>query len=60
MGRYEVSDEKKDAHDNVLSDRDNTGAKHLEGLNFIVDRGVEINVIGTNSGGNAKLEDFGR
>jgi hypothetical protein len=59
MGRNEVSDENKNTHDDVLSDRDDIRARHFEDLDFLIDRCIEINMVGTNASGNAKLEVFG-
>jgi len=59
MGRNKVSDEKEDTHNDVLSDRDDIGARHFEDLNFLINRCIEINMIGTNPSGDAKLEVFG-
>ena len=59
MGRNEVSDEKKNTHNDVLSDRDDIGARHFEYLDFLIDRCIEINMIGTNASGDTKLEVFG-
>jgi hypothetical protein len=59
MGRNEVPDKKKDTHNDVLSDRDDIGARHFEDLDFLIDRCIEINMVGTNASGDAKLEVFG-
>ena len=59
VGRNEVSDENKNTHDDVLSDRDDIGARHFEDLNFFIDCCIEINMVGTNASGDAKLEVLG-
>lgn len=59
MGRNKVSDEKKDTHNGVLSDRDDIRARHFDDLDFLIDRCIKINVVGTNASGDANLEVFG-
>lgn len=55
----EVADEQEDAHDNVLGDRDDVRAGDLEDLNFALDGGVEVDVVGADTGGDADLQVLG-
>ena len=56
VGRYEVPDEQEYAHDNVLRDRDDVRAGDFEDLDTLLDGGVEVDVVGADTGGDADLE----
>lgn len=61
VGRDEVADEDEDGHDNVLSDGDDVGAGDFgNGDTAIGGVGsVQVNVVGTNTGSDSKLELLG-
>lgn len=54
-----VPDEKEDAHDDMLSDGHDVRARHLEHLNTMLDGGIEVDVVGTDSRGDTDLEVLG-
>lgn len=57
----EVTDEDKDGHDNVLSDRDNVGASDLSNSNTAIGLvgSVQVDVIRSNTSGDGNLELLG-
>lgn len=61
VGRDEVADEEEDGHDDVLSDGDDVGAGDLSNGDTAVGGvgGVQVNVIGTNTGSDGELELLG-
>jgi hypothetical protein len=61
VGRDEVADEEEDGHDNVLSDGDDVGASDLGDGETAVGGvgGVQVNVVGTDTGSDSKLEVLG-
>lgn len=56
---HKVPDEEEDAHDDVLSDRHDVRARYLEHLDPVLDRSVEVDVVGPNAGGDAELQALG-
>lgn len=54
-----VPDEQEDRHHNVLSDRDDIGARDLQDLDTVLHSGVEVNVVGANTSGNTELKFLG-
>ena len=56
MSRDEVPDEEKDAHEDVLGDGHDVRAGDLQDLEALVDRGVQVDVVGADTGGDADLE----
>ena len=56
MRRDEVADEQEDAHDDVLGDRHDVRASHLEHLNAVLRRGVEVNMVGPYTSSDTNLE----
>lgn len=61
VGGDEVADEEEDGHDDVLSDGDDVGAGDLgDGDTTVGDVGdVKVNVVGTDTGSDSKLELLG-
>lgn len=61
VGGNEVADEGEDGHDDVLSDGDDVGTSHLSDGDTTVGlvSGIEINVVGTNTGGDGNLQVLG-
>ena len=61
VGRDEVTDQKEDGHDNVLSDRDNVGTGHFGDGNTTIGLvgGIEVDVVGANTGGDSELQLLG-
>lgn len=61
VGRDEVADEEEDGHDDVLSDGDDVRASDLSNGDTAVGGvgGVQVNVIGTNTGSDGELELLG-
>lgn len=61
VGRDEVADEGQDGHDDVLSDRDDVGARDLSDGQTAVGLvgGIEVDVVGTDTGSHAELEVLG-
>jgi len=61
VGRDKVADEEEDGHDDVLSDGDNVGAGDLGNGDTAVGGvgGVQVNMIGTNTGSDGELEVLG-
>ena len=56
VGGGEVPDEEEDAHDDVLGDRDDVRARDLEDLDTLLNGSIEIDVVGTDTSGDAKLQ----
>ena len=56
MSRDEVPDEQEDGHDDMCSDRDDGRAGDLEHLDALLDRGVEVDVVGTYTGRHTDLQ----
>lgn len=54
-----VADEEEDAHHDVLCDGHDVRAGHLEHLDPVLDRGVEVDVVGPDARGDAELEVLG-
>ena len=52
----EVADEQEDAHHDVLRDGDDVRAGHLEDLDALLDSGVEVDVVGADTGGDTDLQ----
>ena len=52
----EVADEEKDAHDDVLRDGDDVGARDLEDLDALLDGSVQVDVVRANTSGDTELE----
>ena len=59
VGGDKVADEEEDGHHDVLGDRDNVGARDLEDLDTVLDGRVEVDVVGADTSGDAKLEVLG-
>ena len=61
VGGDEVADEEEDGHDDVLSDGDDVGASDFGNGDTTVGSvgGVEVNVVGTNTGSDGELEVLG-
>lgn len=61
MGRDEVADQSEDGHDNVLSNRDDVATGDLSDSDAAIGLvgGVEINVVGANTGSDGKLQVLG-
>jgi hypothetical protein len=57
----EVADQDQDGHDNVLSDRDNVGSRHLSDGDTTVGGvgSVEVDMVGTDTGRNGELQLLG-
>ena len=56
MGRDEVAHQRQDLHDGVLGDADAVAEGHLGDGDPAGDRGVEIDVVRTDPGGQGQLE----
>ena len=56
MGGDKIADQEEDVHDDVLCNRDDVGAGDLCNGDLLLVSGVEVNVVGTDTSGNAKLE----
>ena len=54
--RDEVANEQEDAHDDMLCDRHDVGAGDLEDLDALLDSGVEVDVVGADTGGDTDLQ----
>ena len=54
-----VADEEEDGHHDVLSDRDDVGARDLEDLDTALDGSVEVDVVRADTGSDAGLEVLG-
>ena len=59
VSRDKVADEEEDAHDDVLSNGDDIGTGNLQDLNAVVDGSVEVDVVGTDTGGDTELQVLG-
>ena len=57
--RHKVADKEQDAHDDMLGDRDDVRARDLEDLDAVLDGSVEVDVVRTNTRGDADLEVLG-
>lgn len=57
--RDEVSDEQEDAHDDMFSDGGDIRARDLEDLDLALDRGVEVDVVGTNTSSDTDFQVLG-
>ena len=56
---HEVAHEQEHAHDDVLGDRGHVRAGDLEDLDALLDSSVEIDVVGTDTRGDANLQVLG-
>lgn len=56
---HEVAHEEQDAHHDVLSDRGHVRARHLDDIDVLLGGGVEVNMVGTDTGGDRDLEVLG-
>ena len=56
---HKVADEQEHAHDDVLGDRSHVRAGDLEDLDTFLDGSIEIDVVGTDTSGDAKLQVLG-
>ena len=59
VGGDKVPDEKQDVHDNVLCNRDDVRASNFEDLEALLSSGIEVNVVGSNTGRDTDLEVLG-
>jgi hypothetical protein len=61
VGRDEVADQEEDGHDDVLRNRDDVGAGDLGNSDTAVGGvgGVQVNVVGTDTGSDSELELLG-
>lgn len=59
MRGHEVAHEEEDVHDDVLRDGDDVGACNLQDLDVPLDGGIEVDVVGPNTGGDTDLEVLG-
>jgi len=56
MSRSVVPDEEKNAHDDVLSDRDDIRTGDLQNLDAVFNSGIEINMVGSYTSSDTELE----
>ncbi len=56
MRRDEVPDEQENAHDDVLSDRDDVGARDLEHFDTLLHSRIQVDVVGANTSGDTDFE----
>jgi hypothetical protein len=54
--RYEVTNQEKDVHHDVLSDRDHIRTANFDDWNLSFGGSIQIDMIGTNTSGNSKLQ----
>ena len=59
MGRNKVPDEEEDGHDNVLSNGHDIGAGDFQNLDFVLDSGVEVNVVRADTSCDTELQVLG-
>ena len=59
VGGHKVADEQEHAHDDVLSNRGYVGAGDFEDFDTLLDGSIEIDVVGTDTSGDAKLQVLG-
>lgn len=59
MGGDEVADEDEHGHDDVLGNRDDIGAGDLSDSDLALVGSVEVDVVGTDTGGDTELEVLG-
>jgi hypothetical protein len=59
VGRNKVPDEEEDGHDNVLSNGHDIGAGDFQNLDFVLDSGVEVNVVRADTSCDTELQVLG-
>ena len=57
--RHKVADEQEDAHDDMFGDRDDIRPGDLEHLDALLDRRVQVDVVGANAGRDTDLQVLG-